>query len=252
MIELLPSLTLATGIWIALAIPALIVLLVGWDPVGRIGGLGLGKRVESRQAWFVVELPALVTFPLIYFWSGNLHLVGNIAVGLWLAHYVHRTLFWPWFVLKKGATVPLTMIALGLCFNVITGGLIGWFLGYAADYAERWLSDPRFLVGLTLMIAGGALNVWADYRLLHLRKANAGRRVMPRCGPFEYMACPNLAGEIVEWIGFALLTWSFPGLAFAVWTFANLLPRAIWRRNQYRESFSDFPKGRAALIPKVL
>ncbi len=249
--DLLPSLNLATWIWIALAPPAFIVLMAGWDPVGRIGGRGFGMRVEIRLAWFIVELPALATFPLIYASSGNFHLVGNVVVVLWLAHYGHRTLVWPWLVPNKGTTVPFTMVAMALFFNGVTGGLIGWFMGYVADYGESWLSDPRFVAGLAVMFAGAALNVWADYRLLRLRKASPGQRVLPRGGAFEYMACPNLAGEILEWFGFALLTWSFPGLAFAIWTVANLAPRAVWRRNQYRESFADFPKGRAALIPKV-
>ncbi len=252
MIDLLPSLTLTTWIWIAFAPPAFIVLMVGWDPVGRVGGGGFGVGVESRLAWILMELPALATFPLIYLSSGNLHVVGNVAVVLWLAHYGHRTFVWPWFVPKKGSTVPITMIAMAVFFNGITGGLIGWFMGYHADYGVDWLADPRFLAGLALMFAGAALNVWADYRLLDLRKASGGQRVMPQGGAFEYLACPNLAGEILEWIGFALLTWSFPALAFAIWTVANLAPRAFWRRNQYRESFADYPKGRAALIPKLL
>ena len=249
--DLLPSLNLATWIWVALAPGAFIVLMVGWDPVGRVGGGGLGVRVESRLAWILMEVPALVTFPLIYFSSGNLHVVGNVAVALWLAHYGHRTLVWPWFVVQKGATVPFTMIAMAVFFNGITGGLIGWFMGYAADYSASWLSDPRFLAGLALMFAGAALNVWADYRLLRLRQANPGQRVLPRGGAFEVVACPNLAGEILEWIGFALLTWAFPTLAFAIWTVANLAPRAVWRRDQYQDNFADYPKGRPALIPKL-
>ena len=252
MSDLLPSLGLTTWIWIALAPPAFIVMMVGWDPVGRMGGRGLGVRVESRLAWLVMELPALATFPLIYLLSGNLHPVGNVAVVVWLVHYGHRALVWPWFVPKRGTTVPFTMIAMALFFNGATGGLIGWFMGYHADYGADWLSDPRFLGGLALMLAGAALNVWADYRLLHLRKASGGQRVMPRGGAFDYVACPNLAGEILEWIGFALLTWSFPALAFAIWTVANLMPRAFWRRDQYRESFADYPQERAALIPKLL
>ena len=244
--------TLTTWIWIAFAPPAFIVLMVGWDPVGRVGGGGFGFRVESRLAWDSHGVAGArhlsANLPL----SGNLHVVGNVAVVLWLAHYGHRTFVWPWFVPKKGSTVPITMIAMAVFFNGITGGLIGWFMGYHADYGVDWLADPRFLAGLALMFAGAALNVWADYRLLDLRKASGGQRVMPRGGAFEYLACPNLAGEILEWIGFALLTWSFPALAFAIWTVANLAPRAFWRRNQYRESFADYPKGRAALIPKLL
>ncbi len=246
------SVGLLACIWLAMAPVAFAVMLTGWDPVGRSGGRGLGPKVESRLAWVIMELPALATFPLIYFFSGNPHPVGNVAVALWLAHYGHRTLFWPWFVPKKDATESIAMIAMAFLFNAITGGLIGVFMGHHADYTTGWLSDPRFLAGLVLMLAGATLNVWADYRLLRLRKAGGGQRVMPRGGAFDVVACPNLAGEMLEWFGFAMLTWCLPALAFAIWTVANLAPRAFWRRNQYRESFADYPKGRAALIPKLL
>lgn len=45
--------------------------------------------------------------------------------------------------------------------------------------------------------------------------------MMPAGGPFRLVCCPNLAGEIVEWNGFAVLTWSLAGFAFAFRTKAN-------------------------------
>ena len=39
------------------------------------------------------------------------------------------------------------------------------------------------------------------------------------------------------------------GLAFAVYTFANLAPRAIDHHTWYRQRFSDYPPERRALIP---
>ena len=50
----------------------------------------------------------------------------------------------------------------------------------------------------------------------------------------------------------ALLAGTWAALAFALWTLANLIPSAPWRRNWYRENFPDFPRKRAALIPGVL
>ena len=144
------------------------------------------------------------------------------------------------------------MCIAAVAFNLIIGGLVGWFMGYVADYANTWLADPRFIAGLVLMTGGAALNVWADYRMLGLRKAREEQPVMPQGGAFDIVACPNLAGEIIQWIGFALLTWSLPGLAFALWTIANLVPRAVWRRNWYREHFDDYPRERPALFPGVL
>lgn len=243
--------TTVTAIWALAALPVLAAGLAGWDPAERLGSRGTGKRMNAPWAWFLFELPALVTFPAIYLASGNHHLLGNLALALWLAHYGHRTLVWPWLVPKRDATVPLTMCTASIGFNLVNGGLLGWFMGYAADYGDPWLADPRFIAGVALFIGGAALNVWADYRLLHLRKTTTGR-VVPTGGPFNVACCPNLSGEIVEWIGFALLTWSMPGLAFALWTIANLVPRALWRRDWYRESFEGYPKDRAALFPGIL
>ena len=251
--SLSPSLlTIIAGIWAVGALPTLAAGLAGWDPVGRLHRSNHDSGLSARWAWFLFELPALLTFPAIYHASDNYHVVGNVALGLWLAHYGHRSLIWCWLVPRSGTTVPLAMCMVSICFNLINGGLLGWFMGYAADYPTQWLTDPRFIVGVGLFISGAALNVWADYRLRSLRRSAREGRVIPSGGPFNFACCPNLTGEIIEWIGFATLTWSLPGLAFALWTIANLLPRALWRRNWYRRTFDDFPKHKAALIPGVL
>ena len=44
-------------------------------------------------------------------------------------------------------------------------------------------------------------------------------------------------GEITEWLGFAILTWSWAGAVFALWTFANLAPRAHRIYDAYRKEF---------------
>jgi len=36
---------------------------------------------------------------------------------------------------------------------------------------------------------------------------------------------------------------------FAIWTMANLVPRALAHHRWYRETFADYPPGRKALIP---
>ena len=41
------------------------------------------------------------------------------------------------------------------------------------------------------------------------------------------------------------------GLAFAVFTAANLGPRARSNHSWYQENFPDYPEGRRALIPGV-
>ena len=244
--------TWLAAIWAALAVPALAGCLARWDPIARSGGRGVGPRIDSRWGWFLMEIPALATFPAIYLASSHQHPVGNLVVAMWIAHYGHRAFLWPWLVQRRDRTMPLIFCGSGILFNLFNGVLWGWFLGYLAHYPSGWLGRPLVVTGLVLAVGGAALNVWSDYRLSHLRRASGGAYVMPSGGPFDLVSCPNLLGEIIEWIGFALLTWSLPGLAFAMWTIANLLPRALWRHGWYRKTFADYPRRRRALLPALL
>ena len=59
-------------------------------------------------------------------------------------------------------------------------------------------------------------------------------------------------GEILEWAGWALATWSLAGSDFAVFTLANLLPRALANHGWYQKEFADYTSSRRALIPYLL
>jgi len=75
---------------------------------------------------------------------------------------------------------------------------------------------------------------------------------IPNGGLFRWISCPNYLGEIIEWVGWALATWSLPGMSFALWTAANLIPRAISHHKWYKTKFKDYPHRRKAIIPGVL
>lgn len=45
-------------------------------------------------------------------------------------------------------------------------------------------------------------------------------------GMFEWISGANFFGEIIEWCGFAVATWSFPAFAFAFFTICSIGPRA--------------------------
>lgn len=46
-------------------------------------------------------------------------------------------------------------------------------------------------------------------------------------GLFEYVSAANYFGEVVEWCGYGLASWSVQGGAFALFTFCVLLSRAL-------------------------
>ena len=87
--------------------------------------------------------------------------------------------------------------------------------------------------------------------LFSLREKGELDYKIPNGHMFKWISCPNYFGEILEWIGWALATWSLAGLSFAFWAIANLVPRARANHKWYKENFSAYPETRKALIPKV-
>ena len=241
-------------IWIACAVlifPLIILVIV---PYGRHTTPKWGVMISNRWGWIIMELPALAIFVLFYFTgSAKYHAVNAIFFLFYAGHYFHRTLVFPFQLRTKGKKMPLVIVFMALIFNFINGFLNGYYLGtIAADYTISWLYDPRFISGVIFFLGGMILNISSDNILIHLRKPNEIGYKVPDKGLFRWISCPNLLGEIIEWSGYALMTWSSPGLAFATWTLVNLLPRALHHHRWYQATFSDYPADRKALIPFIL
>lgn len=148
--------------------------------------------------------------------------------------------------------MPVVITLMGLTFNLVNGFIIGYYLGNFKIYDREWLSSIPFITGTIIFFAGLTINWWSDGILIGLRKYGERGYKIPEGKLFHYVSCPNLMGEIIEWCGFAILTWSLPGLAFFIWTFCNLVPRAISHHKWYNEKFENYPKNRKAVIPYVI
>jgi steroid 5-alpha reductase family enzyme len=96
------------------------------------------------------------------------------------------------------------------------------------------------------------INLTADEKLIHMRKTRANGYQIPYGGLFNKISCPNFFGEMVEWLGFAILCWSLPALSFFIWTLCNLLPRALDHHRWYKKQFPDYPADRKAVVPYLL
>nr|XP_009787907.1 PREDICTED: steroid 5-alpha-reductase DET2-like [Nicotiana sylvestris] len=106
-----------------------------------------------------------------------------------------------------------------------------------------------FVGGIVVFAIGMMMNVWADGVLMGLKSQRGGYKI-PRNGLFEYVSSPNYLGEVMEWLGWALMTCSWAGLAFFVYTCSNLVPRAVSNHKWYLEKFGeDYPKNRKAVFP---
>lgn len=228
-------------------------LLMIAAPYGRHIRRGWGYTVRAKMGWLVMELPAFLVIIIMFFLGDRRNsLVAIIFLFMWTSHYFQRTFIFP-FLMKGGEKkFPAVLIVFALIFNSINGYVNGKYLFQLAPvYELSWLYDPRFIIGAIFFITGMIINLHSDHILRLLRKSPRDGYKIPRRGLFKYISCPNYFGEILEWTGWAIATWSIPGLAFAVFTFANLAPRAFTNHKWYKEKFPDYPGHRKALIPFI-
>ncbi|NWI35034.1 S5A2 dehydrogenase, partial [Sula dactylatra] len=160
-----------------------------------------------------------------------------------------RTFIYPFFT--RGRPFPLQLLFFGTLFCIYNGFLQGYYLIYCAEYPNDWCTDIRFASGLLLFLLGMGINIHSDLLLRQLRKPGEFTYKIPQGGLFTYVSGANYFGEIVEWFGFAIATWSLPAFAFAFFTLCCIGPRAYHHHRYYLKTFTDYPKSRKALIPFV-
>lgn len=240
--------------WIGLAALTAISLLFVTAPYGRHQRPGWGPRMNATLGWVLMEIVSPLGM-IFCFAVGDRHdsLPARVFLAFWLGHYGYRTFVFPFC--RRGGTrqMPIVIALLAAAFNLGNSYLNGrWFFHFGPSLTVSWFSDPRFLAGTTLFAAGFLAHVHADRVLFRLRKPGDSGYSIPTGGLYRWVSCPNYLGEIVEWTGFAIATWSAPAAAFALWTAANLVPRALAHHRWYLATFPNYPTNRHALVPYLL
>lgn len=183
--------------------------------------------------------------------------IARVFLAAYALHYTYRIGVYP-LLLRTGGRKNITFenLAHTAVWHLCNEGLLGYWLTERCDYdVATWLASPQFLAGGLLFAAGFAICVSHDSFLIALRRRGEPRGSIrvPEGGLFEFVANGNFLGECVEWLGFAIMTWSGPALAFFIWSLANLVPTAIANDRWYRRELGDkYPAHRKAFIPFVL
>ncbi len=212
--------------------------------------------LSNTSGWFLMEFPTMFLLYFYYTGPNPKNVTSTVFLAVWLSHYVQRTFIFP-FLLKGKKRMPVLIVLMGAIFNTINVYIQGKWLYYLASaeaYNISWLTSAPFLIGITTFLAGYVINRGSDKILRNLRKdPNDSNYYIPKGGMFEYVSAPNYLGEIMEWLGWAIMTWSTAGLVFFLWTFANLGPRALATHKWYMEKFGkEYDElGRNVLIPHV-
>jgi 3-oxo-5-alpha-steroid 4-dehydrogenase 1 len=239
--------------WFSLAAIVFVSLFFIAAPYGRHARHGWGLALNDRLSWIIMESAAPLLF-LVFYLLGpyNSSPVSLIFLIMWELHYLHRAYIFPFTIRSSSPKMSLTVIIMGLVFNGANAYLNGRYLfHFSGGYSSEWIKDSRFIAGMVLFVTGFVINRQADTVLRNLRHAGESNYKIPFGGFYKWISCPNYFGEIVIWAGWAIMTWSLAGAAFAVWTAANLIPRARSHQKWYIENFPDYPAERKTLIPGI-
>lgn len=231
---------------------ALVLLFVD-APYGRHDSAKWGPGLDARVSWVLLEGTSFFAFVLSYLPGDRALEPLPLFFALCFAgHYFHRTFVFPFRMRGVARKHRIIILAFGLSFNMANGYLNGTWLGSMSGALDAsWVWDPRFAIGVAMFFGGLALCQHSDQILFSLRGPGETGYKIPRGGGFELVSAPNYLGEMVQWLGFAIATWSLPALAFFLFTCANLAPRALSNHRWYLEKFDDYPAERRRLIPYV-
>ena len=199
-----------------------------------------GPAINNKLGWVLMESPVFVAMLLLWLFSDRRGDLVRIAfLFLFELHYIQRSFVFP-FRMRGNSVMPLSIVVMGVTFNVLNALMQGGWIFYISPdgyYGRDWLTDPRFIAGFLVFIIGMYINIQSDDIIRNLRKDGDTRHYLPKQGMFRYVTSANYFGEFVEWVGFAILTWSWAGAVFALWTFANLGPRADHIYKMYQSEF---------------
>ena len=209
---------------------------------GRFYNETWGPTISNRIGWLLMG--ASVFFFMIYLWLNSDRAASwphIVILSFFELHYFQRTFIFP-MLLRGRSVMPVSIIAMGVLFNIFNALMLGGWIFYISPkgyYNPSWFSTPQFIIGSLVFVVGMAVNLHSDHIIRLLRHRGETKHYLPQRGLFRYVTSANYMGECIEWIGFALLSWSWAAAVFAFWTIATLTPRAAAIYERYQAEFPE-------------
>src|SRR5499427_10391608 len=231
----------------AIACVAVQLVLAAILVVGEVSGrlrlpyskFGTGVGVNSR-----IGLALAYTTPIIIyiaFWieggapQSPYHL---IVLAAFLFHFIRRILE-ILFVNSYSRPTPLrALVPIALLY----GGVASSSAFFQVHTSGQPTSSPTFMLGIVVFSLGELLNGYHHWLLARLR--------LPRGGLFGWVASPHYFGEILSFVGYAMMSDLLPVWGNALVVFAYLSSRANSNLKWYqREMPLRIPIGWRRLVP---
>lgn len=215
-----------------------------------------GFPIPNKIAWVLMESPVFIAMCIMWAMSEVRFEAAPLVLFLiFQTHYFQRSFIFP-MLLRGNSKMPVGIMIMGMVFNTLNALMQGGWIFYLAPqqgYYDDWFSKPYIYIGAVIFLFGFITNLHSDYIIRHLRKPGDTKHYIPKGGMFRYVSSANYFGEFMEWVGFAIASWSWAGAVFAWWTFANLAPRAGSLYKRYEKEFGEefTSLGRKRIIPFI-
>ena len=237
--------------WLILGVITFLILLKITAPYGKFNNTAWGPNMSFKWGWMLQEIISPICFSIFFLISyREFPVVIWIFFLIWNIHYFNRSILFP-LRQTQTASCPVVIVLSAIFFNIINGFTNGYYLVNIATYSSDYIYSMNFIFGCIILIIGVIINVKSDNILIRIKKKGEGYKV-PNGFLYKYISCPNYLGEIIEWLGFYIMTLSFPAFIFVIWTMANLIPRSLSNHAWYKNNFPNYPKERKAIIPFML
>lgn len=249
--------TYNTFLWVMAAVAVVVFVALQFFEAGYgyLFDRRYGPPVNNKVGWVLMESPVFVAMCVLWAMSERQWAtVPLVLFSMFQLHYFQRSFIFP-LLMRGKSKMPLGIVLMGMVFNTLNALMQGGWIFYLApaDYYADWFAKPYIYVGVLLFFAGMFINMQSDYIIRHLRKEGDTRHYIPRGGAFRYVSSANYFGELLEWTGFAIASWSWAGVVFVLWTFANLAPRSASLYKRYAKEFGEefTSLGRKRIIPFI-
>lgn len=243
-----------TFLWIMAATAVIVFIALNFVEAGY--GVAYTKKwgptINNRLGWVLMEAPVFIVMCILWLCSSRrFESAPLVMFCIFQLHYFQRSFVFPLLIKTRGK-MPLSVMLMGITFNTLNALMQGGWIFYVSSperYPASWLGSWQFILGTLIFLWGMFTNIQSDSIIRNLRKPGDTRHYLPRGGMFRYVTSANYLGEFMEWVGFAVLTWSWAGAVFALWTFANLAPRARKINGRYQREFG--PLSQKSIIPFI-
>lgn len=167
---------------------------------------------------------------------------------LYLIHYSHRLLVYPWFRSRNSKPWPLESVIFFSFNNIISGVVLSWTL----FFKYRRLPIIVQVILSILFLALIFLSSFHDYYLCSLRQPGESGYRIPKGVCFNWVSCPHYTFELAAWFVFGFFIRGKFGEKYLFWLieFVNLSIRATSSTIAYRKMFNlKYPVRRNPILP---